>query len=171
MTEQNRDNSSLKASEQLFRVIVTANAVFERQIKFVARQQLHETLRCDALAARKVFVVHAAAEAVDFNSGVNDGLHNVLPVAGAFAVLCNPRSMNGSMALFKWQRRLEEPLLVLNCVHQIFGVPKIRVNHIRIELIAHVKIEPRTSAAANCLFMLGRLQVECKLRSNSKVRR
>ncbi len=102
MAEQNWDDSSLKASEQLFGVIVTTNAVFKRQIKFVARQQLHETLSCDALTARKVSVVHAAAEAVNFNSSVHDGPHNVLPVVGAFAVLCHPRSVNVFMALFKW---------------------------------------------------------------------
>ena len=102
MAEQNWDDSSLKASEQLFGVIVTANAVFERQIKFVARQKLQKTLLCVLVTTWEVFVVKTAAEAVDFNSGVHDGLHNVLPVIGAFAVLCHPRSMNISMALFKW---------------------------------------------------------------------
>lgn len=102
MAEQNRDDSGFEASEQLFSVIVTANAVFERQIKFVARQQLHETILCVIVTARKVFVVNAAAEAVNFHSSVHDGLHSLLPVVGAFAVVCHPSSLNVLVALLEW---------------------------------------------------------------------
>ena len=102
MAEQNRDDSGFEAPEQLFSVIVTANAVFERQIKFVLRQQLHKILLCVIVTARKVFVVNAAAEAVNFNSSVHDGLHNLLPLVGAFAVVCHPSSMNVLVALLEW---------------------------------------------------------------------